>query len=334
MEAGYDDVEFLNHELNLDACEDSYFFKYIEITGYLTTVYEIKVNYVFNGNWEFAEISSDVVDKFLTDIDGAWVFNEENGRQIMVFIEAIDINEGTTQLGFSFKMIPQIVQSDTSSGISSYEVISQNGTDLKYVINLQRSHIITICPTPQDNWSGAGEGSGVLFTDNKGNSVWLSKSEAKKDEIRDNVSTKTVSLKKLTAFQGYLFTETPWGGATYFDDNMGNYYLNRTIVNDAVRNDSQSVTYSLQSNYSTLKFDIGLRNINRDTDCSSWIEIYGDGSKLLETTHFSSGSIPESYSVDISNVDKLELRFTHTTNGNKWASDYAYLVITDFLLFD
>lgn len=91
------------------------------------------------------------------------------------------------------------------------------------------------------------------------------------------------------------------------------------------------VTYLLGRNYKLLQFKIGLAGSRNDTIKHAWIEIYGDGKKMFESTHFTAGVRPEEYKIDISSIDELQIVFKdtgHTTTLT--GGDAASLLLSEF----
>ncbi|MBP3650354.1 MAG: NPCBM/NEW2 domain-containing protein [Clostridia bacterium] len=88
-------------------------------------------------------------------------------------------------------------------------------------------------------------------------------------------------------------------------DNIGNNYLS-CIVNTPNNDDQGSISFLINYEYEVLTGTVFLRKQSQNTDYEAWTKIYGDGLLLYSSPPMTAGSMPETFSVDISGVRLLE----------------------------
>ncbi len=99
------------------------------------------------------------------------------------------------------------------------------------------------------------------------------------------------------------------------------------------------IAYATQGRYRSLNCRLGCKN-DRTKDCplECFIEVLDDGVSIYKSAHFKKGSLPVDISVDISNVQKLEIVFV-VVNPNDydwltsmWSLEKYYSV--NYLIYD
>ncbi|MGN0384829.1 MAG: NPCBM/NEW2 domain-containing protein [Lachnospiraceae bacterium] len=112
----------------------------------------------------------------------------------------------------------------------------------------------------------------------------------------------TVNLVDMKPFVGK--TDDFWYGGTV-EDNLGNEYDYHIYC--GAESYSEEITYALDGKYVTLTADFGLRDADNDIKKYIWIEFYGDGKKIGQTTKFTAGVRPCSLELDVSGVNDLKI---------------------------
>ena len=105
-------------------------------------------------------------------------------------------------------------------------------------------------------------------------------------------------------------------------DNFGNVYDWAFIVGGAF---SDSATYSVKKNYTTLSATVAVPNGNYSADMNGTVTISGDGRILWQKTGIDALTKPESFTVDISGVEDLTIELS----GDLYALSSVAVMIAD-----
>ncbi len=92
-------------------------------------------------------------------------------------------------------------------------------------------------------------------------------------------------------------------------DNMNNKYQTGCIFNCTTsgKDNDNTVEYSLNGKYSAFEGTVAVPYVERNQNRSKILKVYGDGDLLYTFGEMTSGSEPEPFSIDISNVSVLKL---------------------------
>ena len=121
-------------------------------------------------------------------------------------------------------------------------------------------------------------------------------------DLKSKCEIKIVDIADMTPLIGK--SDKFWYSSTS-KDNVGNTYKYQLYCGG--EGYTQEITYALDSNYITLKGELGLREQNNNLNDGIWIEFYGDGKKLGETIHFYKGVRPYSFEINVSGVNDLKI---------------------------
>lgn len=106
-------------------------------------------------------------------------------------------------------------------------------------------------------------------------------------------------------------------------DYLGNAYTYGIHV-DGDEYAAYYITYDIGGRYRTFSgvccMSPEMDGDSRASTCTKYFEVYGDGVLLFRSLDFSQGSSPQKFSIDISNVHKLMIRYPKTSGPSRIAT--------------
>lgn len=119
-------------------------------------------------------------------------------------------------------------------------------------------------------------------------------------------------------------------GTLGFDKNMKSndnqsmehsisWYNNNDTLSSSIR-----AVYNLEGKYDTLSGIIFLAQSDKDSTLSGYFEVYGDGKLLFTSSKISAGVLPQSFEVNVTGIQKLQISFHGIGTGGFLGSGPEY----------
>ena len=120
-----------------------------------------------------------------------------------------------------------------------------------------------------------------------------------------------VLLSSLHPFKGELILED-YDYASSISDNTGQIGYAGAVYKSSAESLNE-VTYLIEDKYKKLSFQAALTESDKSREEPIWLEVWGDGRKIGETTRFKAGEKPAEFSFDISGVEELTIKVNAVT---------------------
>ncbi|MDE6780842.1 MAG: NPCBM/NEW2 domain-containing protein, partial [Ruminococcus sp.] len=86
--------------------------------------------------------------------------------------------------------------------------------------------------------------------------------------------------------------------------------------------------YYIQGKYTTFSGIVAVPNGNENDDRSAFFDIYGDGNLLYTSSIMTNTSFPESFSIDITDVQLLTISYPDSNTKSEMATIYDGVLST------